>query len=76
MRSVCAVKKLFSVLGLLLVIAVSLTVSVSASYSQKTAVAPAATVTAAQKARFTTMLNNNQLFGTDFDSACDHYADY
>lgn len=68
MRSVCAVKKLFSVLGLLLVIAVSLTVSVSASYSQKTAVAPAATVTAAQKARFTTMLNNNQLFGTDFEN--------
>lgn len=61
-------KKLFSVLGLLLVIAVSLTVSVSASYTQKTAAAPAATVSAAQKARFTTMLNNNQLFGTDFEN--------
>lgn len=68
-------KKALSILSLLTLIAVSLTVSVSASYLQKpaatvqlAAAASAPAVTPAQKARFTTMLNNNQLFGTDFES--------
>ena len=74
-------KKALSIISLLAVIAVSLTVSVGASYLQKPATAveaveaatslAAPAVSAAQKARFTTMLNNNRLFGDDFESNTD-----
>lgn len=67
-------KKLFSVLALVLVTALSLTVSVGAA--NQAAAQPAVPVNAVsapvedgvQIARFTNMLNHNQLFGAAFES--------
>lgn len=68
-------KKMFSVLALALVTALSLTVSVGAAnqYLEPLAAAPAEVAgtpveDGVQMARFTNMLNHNQLFGSDFES--------
>ena len=67
-------KKLISILAMLLITAVALTVSVSAAHSlAKPAVqnTPAATDAAVEKAlaaRFTNMLNHNYLYDDDFNS--------